>query len=593
MYYLSVCAIFKNEAHIIDEWISHYLDEGVDHFYLIDNGSTDCYQMKITPFGDKVTLFIDDEKYKQEHHYNKYVFPFKHETTWLMTVELDEFAYSRNGFATIAEYLHSLPPSIEAVNLLWKIFGSSKYIDQPSNVVNSFLYRKKDCSNCIGWQKQIVKTEFLSKIKNHDNNRSMTICSDNELMVRSVTLNFMSPIETERVLEKANVHLNHYQVQSYNWFKSVKCKRGDVYLADLNNIRNEAYFQSYDFNEVFDDELYLKKNPIPQQFEIGVYRQYPDLTHFIGRELIDHYLTYGQFENRKTSRLLPTTDGIFKSTQPDLKCNLGNTFCVYFTKMGFAFMHGTDFHHKPFTQDVLKNLPSTVAFVSDDENMQRLKNLCGSDFFAATNWTGLNGFWELNVDTRYMFWSLLKPKINRMLTDLFSQNNLVKSVSHPVIHFRCSDVPFIRHPVYHFQKYSFFTDSLSELKQKGVDTTVVYLMYYLHHHNNHHSECKVYLNSLKRNIETNGHKVVLVNTMSSLDDLSILFHAPAVISTCSSFSFFGGFFSDGLFITEGHYNEDMQLQNSCSGECLRKGYSLNHKDVVDYTDTVTVIKQLS
>ena len=42
-YNLSLIAIFKNESHILKEWIEHYINEGVDKFYLIDNGSTDNY----------------------------------------------------------------------------------------------------------------------------------------------------------------------------------------------------------------------------------------------------------------------------------------------------------------------------------------------------------------------------------------------------------------------------------------------------------------------------------------------------------------------------------------------------------------------
>ena len=42
-YYLSVFAVFKNKSHIFRERITHYLKEGVDHFYLFDNGSTDNY----------------------------------------------------------------------------------------------------------------------------------------------------------------------------------------------------------------------------------------------------------------------------------------------------------------------------------------------------------------------------------------------------------------------------------------------------------------------------------------------------------------------------------------------------------------------
>lgn len=41
MYFLSLLAIFKNEETSLSLWIEHYCWMGVDHFYLIDNGSTD------------------------------------------------------------------------------------------------------------------------------------------------------------------------------------------------------------------------------------------------------------------------------------------------------------------------------------------------------------------------------------------------------------------------------------------------------------------------------------------------------------------------------------------------------------------------
>ena len=44
MYNLSILAMFKNESWIIKEWIEHYLLEGVDHFYLIDNGLNELIQ---------------------------------------------------------------------------------------------------------------------------------------------------------------------------------------------------------------------------------------------------------------------------------------------------------------------------------------------------------------------------------------------------------------------------------------------------------------------------------------------------------------------------------------------------------------------
>ena len=38
---LSVLAIFKNETMNLKIWIEHYLWQGVEHFYLIDNNSDD------------------------------------------------------------------------------------------------------------------------------------------------------------------------------------------------------------------------------------------------------------------------------------------------------------------------------------------------------------------------------------------------------------------------------------------------------------------------------------------------------------------------------------------------------------------------
>ena len=43
MYKLSVGSIFKNESQGIKEWIEHYLNHGVEHFYLINDNSNDNY----------------------------------------------------------------------------------------------------------------------------------------------------------------------------------------------------------------------------------------------------------------------------------------------------------------------------------------------------------------------------------------------------------------------------------------------------------------------------------------------------------------------------------------------------------------------
>ena len=57
MHTLVLCGVFKNESHILEEWITHYLSRGLDHIYLINDNSSDNYKNIIEKFKDKVTLY--------------------------------------------------------------------------------------------------------------------------------------------------------------------------------------------------------------------------------------------------------------------------------------------------------------------------------------------------------------------------------------------------------------------------------------------------------------------------------------------------------------------------------------------------------
>ena len=107
---LILIGIFKNESHILEEWIQHYLIMGVEKILLIDNGSTDRYQDILQKYidGQRVTLVVDDEKWAQEKLYNKYFLHLCASSEWVMIADLDEFVYARNGFSKITSYLDSI-----------------------------------------------------------------------------------------------------------------------------------------------------------------------------------------------------------------------------------------------------------------------------------------------------------------------------------------------------------------------------------------------------------------------------------------------------------------------------------------------------
>ena len=144
LYKLCLVAIFKNESHILDEWLNHYINEGVEHFFLIDNGSDDNYKEIINKY-ENITLVIDNKKYSQIEHYNNYYLDKCKKYEWIILCDLDEFIYARNGFNKIDKYLDTVDNNISQIYIPWKIFGSSGYNilekKQPKNVIKNFTKR--------------------------------------------------------------------------------------------------------------------------------------------------------------------------------------------------------------------------------------------------------------------------------------------------------------------------------------------------------------------------------------------------------------------------------------------------------------------
>jgi hypothetical protein len=85
------------------------------------------------------------------------------------------------------------------------------------------------------------------------NHRSMT--SDHTDVPNSATF----VIATENILKTSCLHLNHYRIQSWDFFRKVKMTRGDVFQKNENSaVRDKKYFKKMDFNDMVDTELKRK-----------------------------------------------------------------------------------------------------------------------------------------------------------------------------------------------------------------------------------------------------------------------------------------------------------------------------------------------
>jgi hypothetical protein len=127
-YKLSVCALFKNEAPYLKEWLEYHRMVGVDHFYLYDNGSKDRPFDVLAPYikegivtltrwsdragnrdGDNVERWVFSTQLPAYGHAVK-CFGIK-ESEWLAFLDVDEFMVpvAADSVKEILECYHEYP----------------------------------------------------------------------------------------------------------------------------------------------------------------------------------------------------------------------------------------------------------------------------------------------------------------------------------------------------------------------------------------------------------------------------------------------------------------------------------------------------
>lgn len=261
MYSLSVLAMFKNETDIIQSWIDHYLAEGVEHFYLIDNGSTDDTMNKIYRYEKYVSLIKDTRRMPTQTQTclmnDLYLKKIKDETEWIIVCDIDEYIYARNECVQIMDVLKKLPRNVDKIWLPWKCFGSNGHVKQPKDVIPSFTKRQTDISIQMDHGKVIFKTKHLVNILSAGNevdlrhNNSYYLCNGER---------FGKCKSNDPVFSKLDLHLNHYMLMSEEYYSQIKCVRGGGESGHTTNKFTMPVFHTMNetFNEIEDTELAKK-----------------------------------------------------------------------------------------------------------------------------------------------------------------------------------------------------------------------------------------------------------------------------------------------------------------------------------------------
>jgi hypothetical protein len=147
-HYLSLCAVFKNEAPYLHEWLRFYYLLGVEHFYLYDNESTDAPLAILTPWlaSGYVTAYGTTGHPVQALAYDHCLKHHAGDSAWIMFVDLDEYLFAP-AEPDLRVFLQAYENEAGVV-ANWLMFGANGHQHRPSGLTTLNFTRR--CAADLG-----------------------------------------------------------------------------------------------------------------------------------------------------------------------------------------------------------------------------------------------------------------------------------------------------------------------------------------------------------------------------------------------------------------------------------------------------------
>ena len=253
-YNVSICAIFKNEANYLKEWIEFNHLVGVDHFYLYNNNSDDNYLEIIKSYVENglVTLIQWPYNQQQMQCYMSCIKEFSFETKWLGFIDIDEFVVPKTT-DSIYDFLKPFEKKAGSVNIYWRLFGTSGRINRKLDelVCEDFtVCWPKYCDIGKCFYNTAFGFDFESKYAKQLHHKFWANYNGKNIPPVNI---FNHICVGERNVADSNdfpIQINHYFTKSYKEY-AMKRAKGDVYFKI--NPHDEKYFYEHESKCTFTD----------------------------------------------------------------------------------------------------------------------------------------------------------------------------------------------------------------------------------------------------------------------------------------------------------------------------------------------------
>ena len=143
----AICAIFKDEAPYLREWVHFHRLQGFERFHLYNNESSDNWTSELFDLIAEGVVTVHDwpGKAQQIPAYKDFINRCKSQYKlyqWVAFIDIDEYLYCRSG-ATVASLLRDYR-NYAAVEAGWIIFGTSGHKTRPEGLtIDNYTMRSE------------------------------------------------------------------------------------------------------------------------------------------------------------------------------------------------------------------------------------------------------------------------------------------------------------------------------------------------------------------------------------------------------------------------------------------------------------------
>lgn len=249
-YYLTVCAIAKNEGAYFEEWIEWHRKLGVEKFYIYDNESSDDTKEVLEPYVESglVEYVFWPGMRQQLRAYDDCLEKHRLDAHWIAVIDLDEFIVPIKD-KTISEFLERFE-GFPVVEINWLIYGSGGALKKEAGSVMERFKNHSLPNHVLNRHvKSIVNPRrVFSFIGCHEAARISGKAADSDGV--PINKNFRDREPLQNV-----IRINHYAVKSYEEFLK-KRARG---RARTLEVRDLDYFEEYDLNDINEGSVSQKE----------------------------------------------------------------------------------------------------------------------------------------------------------------------------------------------------------------------------------------------------------------------------------------------------------------------------------------------